>query len=82
MGAGRKPTVEDTTVIREIALARGPAVFAVELTGPLGMSRQGVDKRLRDLEERGLVRSKKAGRARMWWISDEGWKLLERERPD
>jgi predicted transcriptional regulator len=74
--------VNDATIIREIALARGPAVFAVELTGPLDMSRQGVDRRLRDLQDKGLVNSKKAGRARMWWVSDDGWKLLEESRSD
>jgi CTP-dependent riboflavin kinase len=79
-GAGRRPTVTDEEVIREIALVSGPVAVSSELTDRLGMSRQGVDKRLRDLEDRGLLESKIAGRTRIWWISKKGWDVLESAR--
>ncbi|NLV08345.1 HTH domain-containing protein [Halomicrobium mukohataei] len=47
-----------------------------ELTETLDMSRQGVYKRLKDLEEQGLLKSKKAADTRNWWITDEGRRYL------
>jgi uncharacterized membrane protein len=76
---GRKPTVTDQEVIREIALRKGSIAVTSELTGALGMSRHGVNKRLQDLEGRGLLESKKAGRTRIWWISGDGYDVIAEE---
>ncbi len=43
-----------------------------ELTEPMDMSRQGVYKRLKKLEDDGLLNSKKTGQTRNWWLTDEG----------
>lgn len=44
---------------------RGPSSL-VRLTEGLGITRQGVSKHLRVLEEAGLVRSERHGRERIW----------------
>lgn len=70
--AGRKPEVDDTTILREFALSAAPVLGANELTDSLGMSRQGIDYRLRQLEDDGLLESKIISRDRVYWLTDEG----------
>ena len=50
----------------------GPAVGTSEIAEQLGVSRQAVDNRLREMETNGLVLSRKIGRSRAWWLSDRG----------
>jgi predicted transcriptional regulator len=69
---GRKPTVSDNEILRQFMLSPDPFLHPTELTEPLDMSRQGVFKRLKGLEERGLLDSKKTGGTRNFWITDEG----------
>jgi predicted transcriptional regulator len=77
---GPKPTISDLDILREFALSADPAFTASELTDSLDMSRQGVDNRLRELSEEGLLRTKMAGRARIYWLSYEGRKMIESNR--
>ncbi|WP_240936914.1 winged helix-turn-helix domain-containing protein [Halomicrobium mukohataei] len=73
---GRKKTVSDVEILRQFALEPAPFMHPTELTETLDMSRQGVYKRLKDLEEQGLLKSKKAADTRNWWITDEGRRYL------
>ena len=45
---------------------------AAEVANRLGCSRQGADKRLRELREQGDVGSRMSGNARLWWLSKYG----------
>ncbi|WP_432562413.1 ArsR/SmtB family transcription factor [Kineococcus sp. SYSU DK003] len=49
----------------------GGATSATSLAGPLGISRQAVDKHLRVLERAGLVHSLRAGRELHWDVRAE-----------
>jgi len=69
---GREPETQDRHILREFMLAEAPFLHATELADTFDMSRQGVYKRLVKLEERGLLKSKKSGNVRNWWITDEG----------
>lgn len=42
-----------------------------EVADAVGVTRQGADYRLRQLEEDGLVRSKMAGNSLVWFVVDE-----------
>jgi len=53
-----------------LSLADGPA-SATSLAGPLGISRQAVDKHLRVLERAGLVHALRAGREMRWDLSPQ-----------
>jgi len=71
-GSGRKKTVSDVEILREFAICEAPFMHPTELTEPMDMSRQGVYKRLKKLEDDGLLNSKKTGQTRNWWLTDEG----------
>jgi len=73
---GRKKTVSDLEILREFALEEAPYIHPTELTNTLDMSRQGVYKRLVQLEEDGLLESKKAADARNWWLTDDGRRYI------
>ena len=74
---GRKPTVSDEDILKEIALAPDPIVTAVEIAEDIEMTQQGAHSRLESLEEQSFVRSKKVGsRARVWWLTDLGRQQL------
>jgi len=56
-----------------LALREEGAMTASELADAVGMNRSGMNKRLDDLVERGLVREKTVGAsAVVYWLSDEG----------
>ncbi|WP_092662273.1 winged helix-turn-helix domain-containing protein [Halorientalis persicus] len=75
--AGRKPSVSDVEILREMAISPDPVLTAVELAERIDMSQQGAHSRLESLEDQQYVRSKKAGsRARVWWITDRGRQQL------
>lgn len=73
---GRNKTVSDLDILREFALEEAPFIHPTELTETLDMSRQGVYKRLVQLEEEGFLDSKKAADARNWWLTDEGRRYI------
>lgn len=63
-----------------MVLSPDPIVTAVEIAEKLDMSQQNAHQRLQNLEDGGAVRSKKVGsRARVWWVTDHGKKLLRNE---
>jgi len=68
--------LNDVDVLDTIHDIYGPAVGTSEVADRLGVERQTADKYLRRLSEDGLVNTRKIGRARVWWLSDDG----ERQR--
>jgi|APHM01.1.fsa_nt_gi hypothetical protein len=68
---GRDKDVSDAEMLVAILHAPDPVATAAEVGDAVGISRQGADKRLRQLAEQGLVNSVKKG-SRLWWLSDEG----------
>lgn len=76
-GPDREAT--DYRILRAIRDAYAPAVGTSEVADELGVRRQTVDKHLRKLVEEGYVNSKKIGRVRVWWLSDQGKKRLADE---
>lgn len=74
--AGRKPTVSDEEILRQIVLSPDPIVTAKEVSNQIGMTPQGALNRLEDLEDEDLVSSKKVGAAaRVFWPTDRGRQL-------
>ncbi len=71
---GPEPDISDERLLFEIMLVRGPAAFASEIEEQVPLSRQRISKRLGQLEDAGLVVSKKAAGRRLWWVTDAGKK--------
>jgi len=78
--AGRKPRHEASEILREFLLSTDPTLGTGELAERFDYSKQGMNKRLRALEDSGLVKSKKLENARAWWITEEGARLFAEER--
>jgi biotin operon repressor len=74
---GRRPVVSDEEILGLISGSSDPVVSAPELAEDLPVSKTAVYKRLRDLQDRGFVVSKKIGQGRAWWITPDGEKLLK-----
>lgn len=67
-GPGRKPTVSDEEILAVFENAEDPVLKAGEVADQLPIGRRAVYDRLRELEERGTLRSKKTGaRSAVWW---------------
>lgn len=73
-GPDREAT--DERILKAIRDAYPPAVGTSDIAEEIGVSRQTVDRHLRDLVEEGYVNTSKIGRVRAWWLSDEGRKIL------
>jgi predicted transcriptional regulator len=70
---GRKKRVCDKEILQAVALHPDPVVTPSEVAEYVDMTRQGVNKRLRDLSEDGyLVRKEVGGRAVIYWPDDAG----------
>jgi|GEM_PF-419465 predicted ArsR family transcriptional regulator len=54
-----------------------PVFTSTEVGERVGMSQQGVDKRLRKLETDGLLCTALKGSSRIWWLSYRGQKLVD-----
>jgi len=59
-------------IIEQFRQAETPFLTAVDIAEAIGMTRQGVNQRLKQLEERGVVERKKVGsRAVAYWLVEE-----------
>ena len=77
-GPDRKVT--DVDVLTAIMTHYAPAVGTSDVADEVGISRQAVDKYLWDLEEDGLIRTRRVGQARVWWLTDDGKEWLYENR--
>ncbi|WP_181691366.1 MarR family transcriptional regulator [Natronomonas sp. LN261] len=64
--------VSDERVLLEFLLTSDPALFTSELSENLPITRQRVGQLLNELEQDGLVTSKKASGRRLWWLTTSG----------
>lgn len=63
----------DEKYIRAMGKHPDPVVTAVELADIVDVSQQAAYTKLADLEDRGLVTSKKVGaRSKVWWLTTAG----------
>jgi predicted transcriptional regulator len=69
---GRSRDVTDDEILKEIALTHGPATSG-DVADGVDIGRQGVNKRLPDLVEEGLLHRKEVGaNAVIYWLTEEG----------
>jgi len=69
---GRPDVVEDLDVLELLEWCEDPVMSAPELAEETRIGDRGMYKKLRRMQDDGLVDSKKMGRARVWWITDLG----------
>lgn len=74
---GRNPVITDKQILRHFVKSNDPVTTAPELAEKLPISKTGVYKRLRNLDEKGLINSKKIGRGKAWWITEDGEDFLK-----
>lgn len=73
-GPNRQATTEG--ILHAIRDIYGPAAGTSEIAEKVGVSRQAVDKHLRELADEGLVNTRKIGQVRVWWLSDDGERMI------
>lgn len=65
---GRPPTVPDEDIITVFRESEDPVLTASEVADHISLSRRGTYDRLRNLENDGVLQSKKVGgRTTVWW---------------
>jgi DNA-binding MarR family transcriptional regulator len=70
---GRKPETSDEEILRAIALHPDRVVTASEIADCVGMTSAGVNKRLPELVDDGVIVRKKVGaNAVIYWLSPAG----------
>jgi len=74
-GPDREAT--DKEILSAIQSAYSPAVGTSDVAERIGVERQTADKYLRELEESGYVNTRMIGQVRVWWLDDEGRRLLD-----
>lgn len=69
---GRPPEVTDEEILDVFISANDPVLTASEVAERLSVGRRGMLTRLENLEEKGLLKSKKVGgRSTVWWLPGE-----------
>jgi DNA-binding PadR family transcriptional regulator len=74
---GRPDVVEDLDVLELLDSSDDPVMSAPELAEQTRIGDRGMYKKLRRMQDDGLVDSKKVGRARVWWMTEEGENYLQ-----
>ncbi|WP_396612891.1 winged helix-turn-helix domain-containing protein [Haloferax sp. S1W] len=70
--SGRKRTVSDEEILEVLLDSEDPFLTTTEVAEVLDFSQPGALKRLRQLEEKAYVETKKAGNSNTWWITESG----------
>jgi len=76
---GPDPSVTQIDVLREIRLAYPPVQAPKDLADRLDISNTAVSNKLQDMEEKNWVESERVGRARVYWVTDDGRAQLDPE---
>lgn len=83
MSGGRRKTISDEEFLKTISTLQSedsnPVITSSELAEEISIGRQGTYQRLEELEDRKLVRSKKVGTGRAWWLTECGRAYIEDE---
>lgn len=69
---GPDPTADRKSILKALALAYPPVLGTSDIAERTGVSRQAADQRLRRMADDGLVDTRKIGRVRVWWITNNG----------
>ncbi len=77
MPGGREETVDDVEILLVFSESNDPALFTGEVADEIGFSNQGTLPRLRELEDKGYLKTKSGGRVPIWWLSKEGSEYLD-----
>lgn len=81
MTRGPDPSETARDILLYMVQTPDPGFMATEVAGEFGRTRQWADKRLGQLEDDGLVKSKNpGGNAKFWWPTANGKKYLEETR--
>lgn len=68
--AGRPPDVSDEEILDVFKRSSDPVLFTSEVADELSIGRDGVRKRLNELEEENKIHKKKRGNIIVWWLND------------
>jgi CTP-dependent riboflavin kinase len=74
---GRPPDTTDREILSIFANSDEPVLSTTEIADTLSYSQGGTYKRLQQLGEEGLLRSKMIGDSKAWWLTDSGQRFLE-----
>jgi predicted ArsR family transcriptional regulator len=66
--AGRPPDVTDKEILNVFRQSGDPVLFTGEVADELPIGRDGVRKRLQELEQQGFIQKKQRGTAIVWWL--------------
>jgi predicted ArsR family transcriptional regulator len=66
--AGRPPDVTDKEILDVFRQSVDPVLFTGEVAGKLSIGRDGVRKRLQELEQQGFIEKKQRGNVIVWWL--------------
>lgn len=76
---GPDPSVDDEEIVRTLVVAYKPVLGTSEIAEEIGLSRQATTRHLKRLEEEGMLVSDKVGPVTIWWPTDEGKRLLQKD---
>jgi DNA-binding MarR family transcriptional regulator len=74
---GQTAGTSDQEILSAISEHYSPAVGTSDIADDVGVSRQAADRRLRSLQEDGLVEKYSAGRSIVWYLTDAGERYVE-----
>lgn len=77
---GRPPAVSDDEILDVFTHASDPVLTTSEVVDELPIEGRGARSRLHTLVEEGRLATKEAGRARVWWVQQDG--RIRRDRRD
>lgn len=69
---GRPPKVRDEDILAVFLERDDRVLWTGEVADELPIRQDSLSTRLNDLEERGLLASKKRHKMAVWWLSDKG----------
>lgn len=68
--------MDDVDILRLFEESEDPFLFTGEVAEGLDFSSSGALKRLKKLESKGLITSKRAGKVPAWWLTERGRGVL------
>ncbi|QOS13121.1 HTH domain protein [Haloferax gibbonsii] len=75
---GRPPEITDADILSVFEESSDPVLSSPEVAEEFGYTTAGIYKRLRELNEKGHLGTKKIGQGRAWWITEQGRDLLSK----
>jgi CTP-dependent riboflavin kinase len=79
---GRPPDTTDREILSIFADSDEPVLSTTEVADTLSYSQGGTYKRLQQLGEEGLLRSKMIGDSKAWWLTEDGQDFLNKTTAD